>query len=266
MDSNDKILAVVNSKGGVGKTTTAVNMAAGLAARGQHALLIDADFQANASRHLLSGRPAKSLYESLMDESIPLPRIAINENLDLIPADNQKMFGIGFELTTRAVEKAHRGIHYQDPRGILLRCLVPIAGEYDSVIIDCPPSDNLLALNALFVTDEVLIPVTPEPFSIYGAMTYLNVLKRMLANVKIAPRVNGFLITNYMTGAAGHIRCEELLREHAQDLVYKTRIRHSRPIYNAALARKDIFRYAPDSNGAIDYDNFIDEFLKKKQQ
>ncbi len=257
-------LAIANSKGGIGKTTTSVNLGAGLAARGQHVLLIDADFQANASRHLLSGRPAKSLYDSLVDESIPLPRIAINENLDLVPADNQKMFGIGFDLTTRAVEKAVKGIPSPDPREILSRCLAPIAGEYDCVIIDCPPSDSLLALNALFAADEVLIPVTPEPFSLYGAMTYLDVLTRMSANAQKAPSVNGILITNFETGAVGHIRCEELIRKHAQDLVYKTRIRHSRPLYNATLARMDIFRYAPDSNGAIDYANFVDEFLNRQ--
>ena len=260
---NTKTIAVANSKGGVGKTTTAVNLSAGLAERGIRTLLVDTDYQANASRHLLPERPTNSLYDSLVDETVPLPRIAIKENLDLIPADNLKMFGIGFGLTSRAVEAALRGAPSPDPREILARCLAPIAGEYDRVIIDCPPSDSLLALNALYASDEVLIPVTPEPFSIYGAMTYANVLTMMMTETKKAPDVNGYLLTNFETGSAGHARCEELLRKHMQDLVYKTRIRHSRPIYNATLARKDIFSYAPDAIGAVDYINFVEEFVNR---
>ena len=257
------IIAVANSKGGVGKTTTAVNLSAGLAAKGIHTLLVDIDYQANASRHLLPERPTRSMYDTLVDETVPLPRIAINENLDLVPADNLKMFGIGFGLTSRAVEAALRGAPSPDPREILARCLAPIAGEYDRVLIDCPPSDSLLALNALFVADEVLIPVTPEPFCIYGAMTYVNVLTMMMTEAQKAPKVNGYLITDYETRAVGHAKCEELLRKHAPDLVYKTRIRHSRQIYNATLARKDIFSFDPASIGAEDYANFTEEFINK---
>lgn len=263
MKKKTTVLAVANCKGGVGKTTTAVNLSNGLAARGISNLLVDDDYQANASRHLLPDRPSRSLYDSLVNESVPLPRITIRENLDLVPADNQKMFGIGFGLTSRAMEAALKGKPYSDPRDILARLLAPIASEYDCIIIDCPPSDSLMALNALNAADEVLIPVTPEPFSIYGAMTYANVLTMMMTETKKAPKVNGYLITDYETGAVGHIKCEELLRNHAPGLVYKTRIRHSRPLYNAALARKDIFSYAPDSIGAIDYANFVEEFINK---
>lgn len=260
-----KIIAIASGKGGVGKSTTAVNLSSGLAAMGICNLLLDLDYQANASRHLMPERPSRSLYDSLVDESVPLPRITIRKNLDLVPADNLKMFGVGFGLTSRAVEAALRGEPYSDPRYILARLLAPIVDDYEYIIIDCPPSDSLLALNALFAADEVLIPVSPEPFCIYGAMTYVNVLTMMLTEAQKAPKVNGYLITDFETGSAGHIKCEELLRMHAPGLVYQTRIRHSRPLYNAALARKDIFSYAADSNGAMDYANFVEEFLKKRQ-
>ena len=261
--ASTRIIAVANCKGGVGKTTTSVNLSAGLAAKGIRTLLVDIDYQANASRHLLPGRPTSSMYDSLVDETVPLPRITIKENLDLVPADDQKMFGIGFPFTSRAVEAALRGEPSPDPRKILSRCLAPIASEYGNVIIDCPPSDSLLALNALFAADEVLIPVKPEPFGIYGAMTYVNALTMMLKEAQKAPVVNGYLLTDYETGSTGHSRCEELLRKHLQKLVYQTRIRHSRPLYNASLVRQDIFLYAHDSNGAKDYANFVEEFTNR---
>ena len=271
------IIAVANDKGGGGKTTTAINLAAGLAEgvvhsipdsdsanpkMQKHVLLVDADHQANTTMCLLPERPETSLYESLLDESIPLPRIPIRENLDLVPA-SEKMFGIGFTLISRAVEASIKGQPSPDPRGILARLLAPVADDYDFVIIDCPPSDNIMALNALFAASDVLIPTIPEPFCIQGVGNYLSVIRRMDSDAHHPIQLAGILVTNYTTGAAGHALCERALRDWAKDSVFATRIRHSRPLYNANLAHTDVFHYSPGSIGAKDYANFIEEFTNK---
>ena len=274
--TNTSILAVASDKGGGGKTTTAINLASGLAEgvvqnidsdsanpkMQKHVLLVDADHQANTTMCLLPERPETSLYESLLDESIPLPRIPIRENLDLVPA-SEKMFGIGFTLISRAVEASIKGQLSPDPRGILARLLAPVVDNYDYVIIDCPPSDNIMALNALFAASHVLIPTIPEPFCIQGVGNYISVIRRMDSEAHHPIQLAGILVTNYTTGAAGHALCERALRDWGRDSVFATRIRHSRPLYNANLAHTDIFNYAPGSNGAKDYAGLIEEFTLK---
>ena len=255
------IIAVANNKGGVGKTTTAVNLSSWLA-KDYSVLFIDTDFQCNATRYLLTTQPDRTLYDSIMDETVPPQVIPIRDGLDLVPA-SPRMFGIGFTLISRALEASAMGLPSPDPRAILARILQPIASHYDYVIIDCPPSDNIMAINALFVATHMLIPVTPEPFGIQGVSNYINTIRKMNTEAQQGIELAGILVTNYETGAAGHALGEKFLRDWAKTSVYETRIRHSRYIYNAALKHLDIFSYAPESIGAHDYAQFSDEFVKK---
>jgi chromosome partitioning protein len=255
------IIAAANNKGGVGKTTTAVNLSSWLA-KARRVLLIDADFQCNATRYLLNVQPEKTLYNSILDEAVPLPTIPINNGLDLVPA-SPRMFGIGFTLISRALDASAMGLPSPDPRGILTRLLKPISNHYDYVIIDCPPSDNIMAINALFAATHMLIPVTPEPFGIQGVSNYIRAIRKMNTEAKQKLELAGILVTNYETGAAGHALGEKFLREWGKTSVYDTRIRHSRYLYNAALSHLDIFSYAPESIGAQDYAMFCDEFVNK---
>lgn len=259
--TNTSILAVASDKGGVGKTTTAINLAVGLA-KTKRVLLLDADHQSNTTICLLTESPEISLYDCLLDETVPIPRVAIRENLDLVPA-SEKMFGIGFTLISRAVEASIKGQPIADPRGILARLLAPVVDDYDYIIIDCPPSDNIMALNALFAASHVLIPTIPEPFCMRGVGNYISVIRRMDGDAHHPIRLAGILVTNYTTGAAGHALCERALRDWGKETVYASRIRHSRPLYNANLAHTDIFHYSPGSIGAKDYASFIEEFTQK---
>lgn len=251
------ITACAVDKGGSGKTTTTLNTAAGLAARGFMVLAIDVDQQANLTQALLGEPPAVTLYDSLIDEDTPLPVYHIKENLDLVPASHE-MFGVGLKLLLRQAKDGGN-----DCRMILRRKMEPFLDKYDYILIDCPPSDNLMTINALYATVNVIVVANPEPFSVFGVKNFVDMMRQVKQDVNPALRLAGILINNYVVGSSGHINAEKALREWAPKFVCATMIRLSRPLYNSILARQDIFTYYPDSNGAKDYNAFIDELIPR---
>ena len=256
------IIAFAVDKGGGGKTTTCANTGAGLAYRGKRVLMIDADQQANLTQAFLPQEPEKTLYSCLIDESRPLPIIRIRENLDLIPASH-RMFGIGMTLISEMVKASLKGKAAKDCRGILARLLSPTRTDYDYILIDCPPSDNVMMMNALYAATSVVIVTNPEPFSVHGAQHFVQMMWAVKKDANPSLRLGGILITDCETGSHGHQKGEDILRRWAPGFVFQTRIRHSRPLYNAVLAHQDIFTYSPKSNGALDYENFIRELITK---
>ena len=257
-----RIFAVSVDKGGVGKTTTALNLAAYLAQSGQNVLLVDADQQANLTHVFCRNTPEYTLYDALIDEAVPLPILTIKDNLSLVPA-SPKMFGIGIRLVAAQTRATLSGAPVLDCRGILARKLKSVVNDYDIVIIDCPPSDNILTINALYAATDVIIVANPEPFCLEGVLNFGKILRIVKNDVNKNLRLAGVLITNYETGSVGHQKAEAELRSWAPKYVYITHIRRSRPLYNAALAHQDIFSFAPESNGALDYKAFAEEFIQK---
>lgn len=262
MKTTTPILAFAVDKGGGGKTTTCANVAAGLAKLGKRVLMVDADQQANLTLAYLQQVPEQTLYSSLLDESRPLPIFRIRENLDLVPASHQ-MFGIGLKLISEMVKASLEGMVVKDCRGLLARLLAPIRHKYDYLLIDCPPSDNIMMMNALYAATSVIIVTNPEPYSVHGAQNFVNMMLTVKRDANPSLRLGGILISDFETGSPGHQKGEEALRRWAPDFVFETRIRHSRPIYNAVLAHQDIFSYSPQSNGALDYDRFIQELITR---
>ena len=256
------IIAFAVDKGGGGKTTTCANTGAGLAYRGKRVLMIDADQQTNLTQAFLPQEPEKTLYSCLIDESRPLPITRIRENLDLIPASH-RMFGIGMTLISEMVKASLEGKAAKDCRGILARLLAPIRDNYDYILIDCPPSDNILMMNALYAATSVVIVANPEPFSVHGVQNFVNMMWTVKKDANPSLRLGGILIADFETDSPGHQKGEDILRRWAPDFVFRTRIRHSRPLYNAVLARQDIFSYSPRSNGAMDYGGFVQELLTR---
>lgn len=256
-----KIIAFAVDKGGTGKTTTVVNTAAGLAARGYNVLAVDTDQQANLTKTFLKEPPSQSLHDSLLNESAPLPVIEVRQNLNIVPASS-KMFGVGITMIENHCWQQASGKKPGDYRSVLKRLLDPIIDWYDYILIDCPPSDNIMMINALFSAHTVVIVTNPEPYCIDGARNFCNII-RAVRNNGHKLDLTGFLVANVDTGSKGHKLAEEALRKSAPDHVFKGHIRHSWPIYNAALAHKDIFSYAPESNGAKDYAAYLEELITK---
>ena len=257
-----KIIAFAVDKGGGGKTTTCVNTGAGLVIRGKRVLLVDADQQTNLTLAFLPQEPEKTLYSCLIEESRPLPITRIRENLDLVPASHQ-MFGIGMKLVSDMVRASMEGKAVKDCRGLLARLLAPIRHKYDYILIDCPPSDNVMMMNALYAATSVVIVTNPEPFSVHGAQQFVQMMWAVKKDANPSLHLGGILITDCETDSPGHQKGEDILRRWAPDFVFQTRIRHSRPLYNAVLARQDIFSYSPRSNGAMDYGGFVQELLTR---
>ena len=254
-------IAFAVDKGGVGKTTVAINTAAGLASRGYRVLAVDSDQQANLTTTFLGRIPKKTLLDSLLDPTIPLERIKIKENLDLVPATHG-MFGIGIRLISDMLSYS-KITPDNDCRFILRRLLQPITTEYDFILIDCPPSDNIMMMNALYAADYTLIVANPEPFCVEGVQNFILMIKTVRKSANPRLTLAGILINDYETGSVGHSKAEAALRQLAHKYVFETRIRHSRPLYNAILVHKDIFTYAPDSIGARDFDSYVNELIKR---
>lgn len=262
MNRNTKIIAICNDKGGTGKTTTAINLAAGLVYTGHRVLLVDADQQANLTSIFQIKEPSLTLYDSFINEQTPLPLVMFPNGLSLVPSSHQ-LFGIGITLVKRQAMAAKVGLSPLDCRQILKQKIMAEKGGFDFIIIDCPPSDSIMTLNALNAATHVIITTTPEYFSISGVTNYMRMIEVVNSGRETDLQLAGILITNYEVSSIGHVKGESYLRHIGKKYVYNTRIRHSRPIYNASLAHMDIFTYDPKSNGALDYQLFTQEFLSK---
>jgi len=262
MKAKTKTIAVAVDKGGTGKTTATFNTAAGLASRGFRVLAVDADQQANLTSAFIGTTiPNRTLLDSLLDPTLPLARIRIKENLDLVPATHG-MFGIGIHLISNMLSYG-KITPENDCRYILRQLLYPIASEYDYVLIDCPPSDNVMMMNALFAADYALVVAKPEPFSVSGVQNFARMMVSVRKSANPGLTLVGILINDYETGSIGHLKGESALKFWGTKYIFNTHIRHSRPLYNAVLSHQDIFTYAPDSIGAQDYNSYINELINR---
>lgn len=250
-----KIIAVANQKGGVGKTTTAVNLAASLGVLEKKVLLIDADPQANASSSL--GIDVEQVeagtYQLLEHTMTPNALITATNspNLDIIPA-HIDLVAIEIELVD------------QDERESMLRKVItPLKEEYEYIIIDCAPSLGLLTLNALTAADSVIIPIQCEYFALEGLGKLLNTIKSVQKLHNSNLEIEGLLLTMYDSRLRLSNQVVEEVRKHFSEMVFEAIIQRNVRLSEAPSFGESIINYDASSRGASNYLSLAEEIITK---
>ena len=255
--SMGKIIAIANQKGGVGKTTTSINLGACFGVLEYKTLLIDADPQANATSGL-GVEPTQvenGTYEALLGQADIRSSIVTTSspNLDLLPA-RIDLVGAEIEL----ISKEEREFQ-------LRKALEPIQEEYDFIIIDCSPSLGLITINSLVASDAVLIPVQCEYFALEGLGKLLNTIKIVQTSLNEALDIEGILLTMYDTRLRLANQVVDEVRTHFQDLVLKTIIHRNTRLGEAPSFGESIIMHDASSKGSVNYLNLARELLQRNQ-
>ena len=234
------VISLLNHKGGVGKTTSAINVGAGLVELGKKVLLVDLDPQANLTISLGIPRQAVTIYEALRGES-ELESYPYKDGMDVVTA-SLDLSGAEMELVN------------EPGREFILRGLFePVQEEYDFIIIDCPPSLGLLTLNALTSSNAVYIPLQTEFLALQGVAKIKQVIDKVRFRLNKKLKVGGVVATMYDHRKVLNRDVVATIKKYFGDRVFKTMIRNNVALAEAPAQRQDIFAYSPKSNGAQDY-------------
>lgn len=249
-----RVISIINQKGGIGKTTTAINLSACLAELGQRVLLIDMDSQANASIGLDIDPEglAKTAYDLLIDQETRTREVlcsTLMSNLDLVPA-HMDLAGCEVQLSRNSL------------RAYILRdALREVEDDYDYAFIDCPPSLGILSLNALLASSDMIIPTEAKYYAIKG----LDMLNKMVLTLyqQLGHRINlmGILVTMFEKRTTLHRIMFDEIRETFGEKLFTTLIPRNITLSEAELYRKPVIKYAPNSTGAVHYRHLAIEVM-----
>ena len=252
---NGKIIAILNQKGGVGKSTTAINLSACLAQKKKKTLLIDFDPQGNSTSGLGVNKDELEVdvYDLLMTD-VTAEDVLLNtrkNNLDLIPATIQ-LAGAEIELVNEEGREAR-----------LRNKISPLIEGYDYIIIDCPPSLGLLTINALTLAQSLIIPIQCEFYALEGVSTLLESLEMVQDRLNDELEIFGVLLTMYDKRTSISKQVVESVRNHFKDLVFKTMIPRSVKLAEAPSHGLPVCDYAPLNKGALAYKDLAKEVIKR---
>jgi len=250
-----KIIAIANQKGGVGKTTTAINLAASLAVLEYKTLLVDADPQANSTSGVgFDPRNVKaSIYECIIDEIEPSSVIlnTSTPNMDLLPAH--------IDLVGAEIEM----INLPSREKKMRHALAKIKDDYDFIIIDCSPSLGLITVNSLTAADSVIIPVQCEYFALEGLGKLLNTIKIVQSRLNSELSIEGILLTMYDIRLRLSNQVVEEVKTHFQNMVFDTIVQRNTKLGEAPSFGETIIMHDASSKGAVNYLNLAREILQK---
>lgn len=244
------IIAISNHKGGVGKTTTAMNMGAGLAARGYNVLLVDMDAQGNLTDTLRVTDMQHNIYDVLKGDAAPTP-VHIAEHIDALPAT--------LELATAEVELCTAIGREQ----LLNEALQPLKSKYDVILIDTAPTLGLLTINAMAAADAVIIPIQPEYYALKGVKGLIDIIESVRRRINTQLTIGGVIITQYDARTTLHKQVREAIAAQFGAAMFDTPIRKTIAISEAQAKGSSIFGYEPSSAGAEDYTKVTAEFITK---
>lgn len=253
-----RIISVANQKGGVGKTTTTVNLGACLAQDGKKVLLIDSDAQGNATSGLGVRKPdvKQDIYDVLVNE-VSIKETIIKttrENLSIVPATLQ-LAGAEIELTSMMARESR-----------LKSALAEVSDEYDFILVDCPPSLGHLTINAFTASDAILIPVQCEYYALEGLSQLLNTVRLVQKHFNPGLAIEGVLLTMYDARTNLGAEVVEEVRRYFQEKVYDTIIPRNVRLSEAPSHGKPIIDYDPRSKGAEVYQALAKEVLVREQK
>jgi len=249
------IVSIANQKGGVGKTTTAINLAAALAMRGRRTLLIDMDPQSNSSMSYLDIRTIeRSLYDVLSDTQCALADVVVESNVTNLSVAPARIALAKLEAKLVGEMDAHFRLKDR---------LEPIREDYEFIVIDCPPTLGLLTANALVASSHLLVPIQSSYFALEGTDDLLETVEKVRARANPDLRLLGVLITMHdrRTAIARDIRNQ--IRAVFGDLVFATVISKSVRLEESPAYKEPIFTFAPESSGATEYYRLCEEVIDR---